>query len=71
MSSRKRCLDLTKELNHYLAKKETEIRTKLREGPPSTDYSNFQPASKLLVNFFGNIVALIQFQLNTNHNFFF
>lgn len=34
-SSRKDCLNLTKELNQYLAKKDSEIRKKLKDGPPS------------------------------------
>lgn len=51
--SRRNCLNLTKELNQYLAKKDSEIRKKLKEGPPSLD--NLIPPSsppKSLVNYF-------------------
>lgn len=36
-SSRKNCLNLTKELKQYLAKKDAEIRKQLNDGPPSSD----------------------------------
>lgn len=60
MPSRKDCLNLTKELNHYLTKKESEIRKKLKDGPPSLDDSISKPASKSLVSIiFGNIYRMI------------
>lgn len=53
-SSRKDCLNLTKELNQYLAKKDSEIRKKLKDGPPSQGDHPIppEPAPKSFVYYF-------------------
>lgn len=57
MAPRKDCLNLTKQLNQYLTKKESEIRKKLKDGPPSIDDSIPESALKSLVNYFGTIIT--------------
>lgn len=46
---RKDCLNLKKELKQYLAKKDVEIRKKLKDGPPSLDDPIPEPPTKSFV----------------------